>query len=566
MLKELYIHNVATIEELRLEFGQGFQVLTGETGAGKSILVESIALILGAKASSELIRDGADQAVVEASFDIKQALEVQEVAKSLGLENTEDPHELLIKRLVSPAGKNKVYVNHQRATLKALQELSLGLIDFTGQHSQMSLLDSTQDIVTLDAFLGSSKPLADYKVAYQRAKELQAQYQHFMTLRDRKEERADWLDFQLKEFNKLQVFSDEEEAELKKARSQLKNQVSIRRFEDLATQGLTSGGSFNCLQVLQSLKTELDKNSSLLDVYGDKAQVLDDLAASIEDLSFEISKASSKARVGLDLDVEEIESRLHQVEKLKRRFGPELSDVLSKKREMEEERSALDNMDAELSRIGKEFEAATQVLAEKGRALSELRHGVKNAVEEQVQQELKSLLMPHVKFEVLIKTHSAADLKNFNHFHERGIDQVQFMLAPNPGLAPKPLAKIASGGEMSRIFLAIKQVLAPQKQIMTFIFDEIDTGISGAAVELVGQKLKSLSQRFQVFCITHHAQIASQADQHYCVRKQHQKKKTITRVSTLDQEQRVNEVARLMGGIQISQKNLDYAKELLNLK
>jgi len=562
MLKELYIKNMAVIDEIRVSFDSGFQVLTGETGAGKTILVEAIGLILGNKASNTLIRDGEDEAVVEASFAIAKEDSVKALLEENALINAEDQDELIIKRHLSP-GKNRIFVNHQRASLSFLQQISELLIDFTGQHEQIELLNTNNDIHLFDSFLSDKKGHQNYVLAYENVRELYRDIQKLRRIGAEKTERLEWLGFQIKEFKNLKIHSADEEAELKVQRERLKNQHTLSEFEKLAAQTLTEGPE-NAVDKIKSLRQAIEKTLCLKSVYAGVLQSLEEVQIQLEDTAYEIAKASSASGIKSGLNLDEIESRLYQVEKLKRKYGPEIENVLQKQAELEEEIATLKNSDEILEKQEKAFKKGLDDLREKGLALSGARQKIKGKLEDNIKKELAYLQMPSVRFEIQIDTASESDLDQFESYQATGIDRVAFLLSPNPGLSPRPLAKIASGGETSRIFLALKQVLSQSRKGGTLIFDEIDTGISGAAVELVGNKLKSLAKNFQVFCVTHHAQIASQADQHFKVQKKVAKNKTIARVHTLSDAERVQEIARLMGGVEITKKNVAYAKEMLS--
>jgi len=551
---------MAVIDEIRLQFVGGFQVLTGETGAGKTILVEAIGLILGNKATSSLIRDGEEEAIVEACFDISATNRVKEILEEEAFINSEDNNELIIKRHLTVSGKNRIFINHQRAGLHFLQKISNLLIDFTGQHEQIQLLDSSNDVAILDSFLSDKNILQNYSQEFEKLNHLAQNIKKLKRLNVEKTERLEWLNFQIKEFEELKILSAEEESALKKVRQRIKNQTAIKEFENLATQNL-SGGSRSSVSLILGLKETIQKNSCLTDIYHNILQRLDDIQIQVEDVAFEIAKSGKKGVI--DRDPEEIEKQLYHLENLKRKHGPEISDVLNKHKELKDEIEALTHADKNLDKMEREFDQRLEDLRDKSQILSKVRQKIKTKLEKLVKNELFYLQMPDVHFIIDQQTVQKSDLNKFENYHSRGIDKIIFLLSPNPGLSPRPLAKIASGGETSRIFLALKQVLAQMREGGTLIFDEIDTGLSGASVELVGNKLKDLSKSFQVFCVTHHAQIASQADQHYKVHKQVQKKKTITRVQSLSENERVQEIARLMGGVKITEKNVAYAREML---
>lgn len=559
MLRELYIKNMAVIDELRLHFGPGFQVLTGETGAGKSILVEAIGLILGDKAQQTLIRDGAKESIVEAVFDCPQSLKAQKLIQQNDLLG-DDPEELIVKRHITKTGKNKIFINHRRAPLSLLNDLAVHLIDFTGQHEQIRLLQGQNDIHALTPFLENPQLLTDYQEQYHKTAELQQKLSTLEKLVQEKHDRLEWIEFQLKDFKELTIESIEEEQQLRQVREGIKSKRLIESFADRCEQVL-SGSDQSCSAGLQSLIREYDKTEALQKVYPNLGESLKNVNLQIEDLAFEIAKQNSSTFVDCDLSPDQIESQLHLVEKLKRKFGPELHDVFSKHQELLEEKQLIQNSDEQIDILKKSFNKEFQVLKKQAVQLSQAREAITENLVKSVKKELSYLLMPHVEFQIDVKS---AKGESWSDYGVLGIDEVTFLLSPNPGLSLRPLAKVASGGETSRIFLALKQVLATKREGGTLIFDEIDTGISGAAVELVGHKLKSLSEHFQVFSVTHHAPLAALGHQHYKVQKTVESGKTFTKVVELKNQDRIEELARLMGGVEITQKNREFAAEMLS--
>lgn len=559
MLKELYIKNIAVIDEQRLSFNSGFQVLTGETGAGKSILVESLGLILGNKAQPELIRDGSDEAVVEACYDISAFPLIQSLLKRESLENTENKNELIIKRLVRKDGQNKILINHQRASLQWLQNISRTLFDFTGQNDQSILLDSSADILILDSYLEDVNLKRDYQEHFSELKTMRSEIERLRAASVAKAQRLDWLEFQLREFNDLTVHSVEEFQELKTRREYFRNKAVIREFGSVAAEALTDG-EFCASVRLNEIKNHILKRDFLKNQFADVVSRLESLQTQLSDVAYEISRATSK-NMGDDVNLDDLEAQLHHVEKLRKKYGPEITDVLYKKNELIEEKVVLENSDEQIEKYVTEFDKIFKNLKSKAKKLSGARATIVKKLEQSVKSELSFLKMEDVQFKVSIETSQSLD--DFSDYGPEGIDKVVFLLSPNPGLSLKPLAKIASGGETSRIFLALKKVLTDRRKNGTLIFDEVDAGVSGAVAQLVGLKLKELAKNFQVFCITHHAQIASLADQHFHVTKEVRKNQTFTRVRCLNPNERIQEVARLMGGVKISQKNLDLAKEML---
>lgn len=560
MLKELYIKNIAVIDEVRLNFGQGFHIFTGETGAGKSILVEAIGLVLGEKAKPTLIRDGADEAVVEASFGVADAPEVKNILAENSLSNTDDADELILKRQLLANGNNRIFINHQRATVTLLRELSRQLIDFSGQHEQFELLDSRQDIRTLDAFLTEPQIFRSYQHQYELVRSLGQKMADLEKSLLEREERLEWVNHQIKEISALKIKSEDEEKSFVAKGQVLRSQTQIEEFGNLA-QGLLSEENSSILYNLGRLKQAVGGKQFLKEYFNDFEKRLDEINILINDFSYDLAqKVGAVAQKASDVSVDEIEQQLFLLERLKRKFGPGISEIIVKYHELEAQKRVLENMETDLRDLKSNFNKCFAELKAMAATLSHSRQQVARQIEKWVTDELAELKMPGARFEIRTVLRGTDDFKNYT---ATGIDDVDFLLSTNPGLGLKSLSQIASGGETSRIFLALKQVLTRYRGYGTLIFDEIDTGISGAVVELTGRKLKSLAGRFQVLCITHHAQIASLADTHFYVAKELRRGKTITRVKILTADERIEEVARLMGGVNVSAKTRELARELL---
>lgn len=572
MLKDLYIKNLAVVDELKLSFDSGFHVLTGETGAGKSILMEAVGLILGQKTAIDLVRDGCDEAIVEASFDITDFPEIHDLLKEHDLFNADERDELVIRRVVSREGKGKITINYQRTSLAVLQALSASLIDFTGQFESVSLLSGQNDMTVFDAFLSEPAVKAGYQKQYREVGILKKRLDDLKNQEAQKAQRLDWITFQLNDLEKIKERTPDAEETFKTARERLKNQNLIAQFSQNVTQVMTDGES-NIVSLVQALRGQLDRQEALSHFFSPLGDLLDAVCTSAEEASFQASKLGTLSGEIQDLSLgdspsgdsplDDIESRLFVMSQLKKKYGPTWSDVLKKYDELLAEKHSLENHDEDSQRLTRDFDREFVVLKKMALDLSTMRQAMRVDVEKRVIQELQALHMPHVTFQVVLNRPKPGD--DFSDYTEVGLDRLSFLLSPNPGLEPRPLSEIASGGEMSRILLALKRVLSRHRHHGTMIFDEIDTGISGGAVELVGQRLKDLAGRFQVFCVTHHAQIASLADRHFFVEKEITQNKTVTRVTTLGTEERVREVARLMGGMTITKKNLDFAREILSV-
>ncbi|MCP5464443.1 MAG: hypothetical protein H7A33_05395, partial [Deltaproteobacteria bacterium] len=443
MLKELYIKNVAVIAEQRLNFENGFQVLTGETGAGKSVLMAALGLLLGQKASQDLIREGSEQAVVEAVFLIEHLPAVQELLRKEGLllEGEANASELIIKRQVALVGAGRVFINHQRSTVAVLQKLGRLLVDMTAQNDQWQLKDAQNDIKVLDDFLPHQNLLTRYQNAYTQWKQIHAEYLRLQDLKEHQEERAEWLRFKLKEFNKLDIESAEQEEELRQAKNWQKSRESIVKFSSLADQALLNEEAGAASQ-LRLVEERLLRNDSLQNLFPQVAERLADLRIQVEDIAFEISKTARDEDIYDNKDHGDIDARLFLLQTLKRKHGPSVEEVWQKKNDLEEELRVLLDADVEIERLQKEEQAAFQELRDAAQNLSSSRLALKEKLEKQVQSELAALQMKGARFVVQI---DPRDLKDTSSYEERGIDKVQFLISANPGMTPRPLARIASG-------------------------------------------------------------------------------------------------------------------------
>lgn len=564
MLRELTIKNLAVVDELHVTFNRGFCVLTGETGAGKTILVQAIGLILGERPSPSLIRDGSDEGFVEACFDLSDLPLVRHSLEHFDFVNADCEHEVVIQRHISRSGSSRVYVNFKRAALRQVQHITGQLIDFAGQNEQLRLLETGQDIHLLDGFLPDKNAKKNYQKAWHEAKLLSDQIVQMGNQMGQREQKTGWLKFQLKEFDELKIASTEEEQNLRRQREQIKHQSLLREFEERVRENFLQG-SANAVGLIKSVCKKIRSHPVLERGFADLMKRCEEAQLQLEDIAYEVNRRMKGGVNGDFADLDAIDHQLFVLEKLKRKFGPNLEDVFARKNEFLQELTLWQNVEEELRQMHEKFGKCLTDLRDKALALSQERKKLKARLERLIRQELKSLCMPKVLFEIHIRTKTADELENFANYTTAGVDDVVFLLSPNPGLSPKPLSRIASGGETSRIFLALKQVLSRQHPGGTFIFDEIDAGVSGDAVERLGIKLKDLARRFQVFCVTHHPQIACRADSHYKVEKQVSKNQTRTKVKYLGVDERMMELARLLGGSKISEKNLAYARELLSL-
>ena len=552
MLSLLHIENIAVISQADITFGQGFNVLTGETGAGKSIVIDSIGAIMGERTSRDLIRTGAKSARVSALFRDLPALPwFQE--QGMG---PDENGELLIERSIQADGKNACRVNGRPLLVTQLRELGQQLVNVHGQHDGQQLLDEERHLGYLDSFGRTQDGLSAFTAAYVQVRDLRREKEKLQMDDGEKARRLDTLTYQIEELEKAQLQEGEDE-ELSQRREVLRNAERLTDAVDGAWQALTGGedgeGAVSLLMEAENRMSQGGRYSGELQALSEKAAQLrcdaDDLAELVRDL-----------RGTLDFypgELDEIEERLDRLYRLKKKYGGTVEEMLDYLDKCRQELDAIQFSEDRLNRLDKELEKALAQAAKLGRALSDRRHKAADTLAKRIQSELKALDMPKVQFQVEFAPKDAPD-----GMDATGMDTVRFLMSANVGEALKPINKIASGGELSRIMLALKNVLAETEQVSTLIFDEVDTGVSGRAAVKVAQKLFQVSKGRQVLCVTHLPQIAAMGDVHFSVEKGEADGRTFTRVEQLDRPRRREELARLSGG-QTTAVMLEGAEELL---
>jgi len=553
MLLELRIKNFAIIDELTLTLGPGLNVFTGETGAGKSIIIDAIKLILGDRAANDLIRSSEEEAVVEALFDISAYQGVMDILDASGLPHTEH---LIIKRVVSKAGRNKIYINDNLATLVTLAELGGVLIDIFGQSEHQSLTRPEEHIETLDTFCGLGKVRRDMRQTFRKLAALMGELESILSEMERGKERHELLAHQSREIGDAALREGEEE-EIKKERERLVNAEKLFAAASETDNILySSEGS-----VLEKLGRVINRLSEV-DRYDDRLKPHVD---ALKTCGYQIEEAASFFRdytVSINSDQEKLDAlgkRMDQILKLKAKYGGSAEEINLKKVELDRELQNMENIDDRISGMRDEVEDLRKKAFEHAVALSKKRGEGSLKLKKEVEEELATLGMRGTVFDVMIENEVMPG--GTAKLGEKGINKVSFFLSPNPGEEPKPLSRIASGGELSRIMLAMKRVAATGR-VPTIIFDEVDAGVGGGIAEVIGRKLKEVSKVHQVLCITHLAQIAAHGDLHYSVAKENSKGRTVTRVNALKGEAIVEEYARMLGGVEVSEKARDHAREL----
>ncbi len=555
MLTELRISHFALIDRLELEFSPGFQVFTGETGAGKSLLVDALILLLGGRASGEHIRSGAGEATLEAVFSVSDRPLILEKLKEWDL-LPDGAQDLLLRRILSREGRNRMYVNGTLVPLHQMAELGGCLVDIHGQHEQQSLLSPKVQLRVLDAF-GELTALRDeYATRYQHWQDLvRAAADVTQQSKDRRE-REEFLRFQCEELDKARLVPGEDDALMREHRK-LQNSGRVLEVVNQAYDALY-GNQTSVLSQLTEVRKLVHELGTIDETVRHWNEPIEGGIAQVEELVW----AARNYKDGFDHDparLAQIDERLALLQRLKKKYHESLEDLLARQTRIQAELEELANVEERAQRLEQQVSQAGRDTWAVGRKLSESRQAVVKKLEKRVATELAQLKMEHSRFHVAVTTAAQEDEAGPN-----GLDQVEFRFCANPGESLHPLSRVASGGELSRLMLAMKTVLASVDQVPVLIFDEVDAGIGGTVAATMGQRLKELGRTHQVMCITHLPQIAAQAHRHYLVKKERVNKRTVAMVSRLHAEEREEEIARMLGGATITQTVRKAAGEMLN--
>ena len=551
MLSELRIRDYAVVDDLTLTLAPGLNVLTGETGAGKSIIVGALSLLLGERASSAVVRTGADRATVEAVFDIADLPAVRDRLDELGFRADDDM--LILRREVAAEGRNRAWVNGSPATAGVVGELGTALVDLHGQHEHQTLLRQREQRDILDAFAGSTGDAGAVAEAYRQLQALEAERDAKEERRRDVESRADFLRFQLSEIDEADLAPDEDE-QLEEEAGRHEHAEELVRGTTGASEALYAGDesiSDRVADVRHTLRDLARFDASL----AGHADALDEAYHLIA----EVGRALGDYATSIDHDparLEEVRRRLDRIFRLKRKYGPELADVLATAQRVRTELAELDAAEHDMSALERRIGEAEEHLGAAAERLSEKRRDAALRLGREVEEQLPDLGLKGASFEVRLTPYDSVSAG--------GAEGVEFLVSPNPGFDPMPLARIASGGELSRVMLALKAILAEVDHVPVLIFDEIDAGIGGAVGAAVGEKLRDVAARHQVFVVTHLAQVASRANHHLLVEKKVEGgAPTATRVRALSDDARVEEIARMLGGDPGSATSREHARELL---
>lgn len=553
MLRYLRIKNLATIEEVELELAPGFTILTGETGAGKSIIIDAIKILLGEKATPDLIRSGKNEARIEAIFELEGS---ELVPPEIELDND---RQLSLQRTISSQGLSKSYANGVLIPIKRLKELGDRLIDIYGQNDHIFLLDLTNHLRFLDDWAGTTELREKVKQSAQKIRGLFREKLELETRQKDRAQRLDFINFQIKEIEEAGLTAGEEE-ELLQERSILKNAEKIAGLVntaiDLAYENEDS--ITTALKRLETLTTDLASYFPDLKAASDQ---LDDFSIFLKELVNNLIELRDKYAPSPGR-LEEIEERLSQLDRLKRKYGSTVEEVLEHLEQIKNEKINLEKSEEKQTELEGAIRQAFMDYRRLTQELSELRHKRARDLEQLLIKELAQLAMNRARFRVDFRSHQP-DLGDLSTIRDTGSEEVEFLLSPNPGEDLKPLRRIASGGELSRIMLAFKVIGQASEPGKTLIFDEIDAGIGGQTADFLARKLKQLAQSHQIICITHLPQIASAAHHHYHLEKKTEKGRTYTLVKKLKDNERPEEIARLISGSHLTEASLQIARELL---
>jgi DNA repair protein RecN (Recombination protein N) len=561
MLVHLSISNFAIIRHLEIDLKPGLNILSGETGAGKSIIINAMNLILGGRASADLIRSGSKEAKVDALFSFPENEMLSLVLMDLGVPFD---GELLINRTLFREGRNKIFINGSMATLQMLNRVGTLLISISGQHEHQLLLKQDNHLVLLDDFGGLSDERQKLTEVFNQHQTVREEINALEDVIGRIGERRDLTEFQIREIESAQIDLGEDDR-LAEEKRRLQHAAELLAVVTEGYQGLYERNDSALSSVSQCLK-RVTKGAEIDPGLGFIKEALAEIELKLEDAAFALRDYEKQIHMD-PLSLERVEDRLEVLNGIKRKYGPTLEDVLRYRNKLASMIYDMGEKKNTLDQLRKKQAESEALLCKRAGELSEKRKAAAKVLERAVETELFELHMAETRFHVHFGEagKSVAEPReiHIDAVHDDGIDRVEFMISPNIGEDLKPLGRIASGGELSRIMLALKTILARRASVETIIFDEVDSGISGATAEVIGEKLSSLAEYHQIVCITHLPQIASQGENHFLVRKEVVKGRTQTRISGLEPEARVQEIARLLGGKEITLRAVAHAREML---
>lgn len=564
MLQELSIRNFAIIDDLHIEFSGGLTALSGETGAGKSIIINAVNLLLGHRVTTKHIRTGSDTAELEALFQIVEGSKVSETLKSHGYESTQG---LLIRRIISRKHRHSIYINGHMATAGVLSAITENLASISGQHANQGLLKEEQHLLVLDQYgnlLGLRSQVSRF---FHELIPLIRTLKDLKTLQDRQTEQTQLLEFQKREIVEAEI-APEEDMALELERKRLKHGAFLYQTVQKILGALYSNPGA-IIETLGEIRKDIDRIGEIDPSLSRKAEAITETTIHLEDITQDFRTYLDTVEIDEDR-LEAIEDRLFILQKLKRKYGKSLEDIRATLEAINQDLSEIENLSDKISDTESQISQRQERLTVLVTQLSQKRQRAADTLAQKVVEELSTLGMLDTRFEIDLQRIPAESegssvlTADGSGITDSGIDRAIFLIAPNVGEALKPLVHIVSGGELSRVVLALKAILAETESVETLIFDEVDAGIGGKIAEVVGEKLSSLSSHYQTICITHLPQIAKFADHHIRLSKQISAGRTVTVMQPLTQEERVKEIARMLGGVTITEATLEHARELLD--
>jgi DNA repair protein RecN (Recombination protein N) len=551
MILEISIKNLAVIDDIRIKFENGLNILTGETGAGKSIIINAINLILGDRANAKMIRTGEENAEVEAFFSIdKNSFAWDKMKKN----DFEPEQGLIIRRIIAKNNRHKIYINQRLATAQILNEITKNLASVSGQHEHQSLLDEKNNIYFLDSFAGLGDKRKNVEQIFNEINQLKEKINSLYSQKKSIEKELELISFQKQEIENANLCDPNEDIKLEEELKKLKNAKQLIETSLKASSTLyLENGSVS--DIIASLKKEFENASSIDPRFQIFLSQLESIYAEIDDLGRTLNSYSDE----IEQDEEKLaltSERLELITKLKHKYGKTIDEINEFYQKISLKTSSFDDIQKKIISLENELEIKEKKYLDFAKALSSKRKTSAKNLEQVITQSVKELEMPHAKFYARLNS-------DYEFKSETGIDILNLLISPNPGEDPKPISETASGGELSRLVLAIKSATAQNDNVQTIIFDEADAGIGGKAAEKTGEKIKNLSKKAQVICITHLPQIAKFADHHFYIQKNVFEKRTKTSITKLDPQERINEIARMISGEKITQKSLANAKEII---
>jgi len=566
MLQELSIRNFAIIDDLNVSFLPGLTVLTGETGAGKSIIINAVNLLLGSRATPKLIRKGAESAELEARFLVPPESNVARLMIEYELDVSEG---LLVRRVISSKDSSRVYINGHQATIQMLGQFTENIASIAGQHAHQKLLKEDEHLLILDQFAGLIRYRTDISERYRNILPLAETLRRLEEKREQVVAQMDLLEEQRLEITEATPILGED-VDLEKEKTRLKNAAALKStvHEGLDVLYNAPGAVMEQLTTVQkSLKSSTGLDSEL----AGPVKQLEDIRYRMEDVVQTLQEYLSRDSFE-EGRLEAVEERLDVLNRLKRKYGGSIQSVIEHLGTVNRAMNTLEGIDAEIADVRQQLEDSHRELATSVLELSNRRAAAAKNLSKKIEEELASLNMPQVRFDIAIESQPAGNgvpphlVAGGNCIRETGIDQIRFMISPNTGEDLKPLTTIASGGELSRVVLALKAILAEGVAVESIVFDEVDAGIGGGVAEVVGRKLSDLAHSHQIICITHLPQIAKFATHHFKISKHIRNERTLTTIQPLKGEERVQELARMLGGESITEATLNHAREMLEIK